>query len=84
MEQVPHRRGTRGREMASFYDEVEIEDMVFDEARDAYFYPCPCGDKFVITVVRVRRFTFAKSVRFHCTEDLRRDRRSPLTAILNL
>ncbi len=39
--------------MASFYDEIEIEDMVFDEARDAYFYPCPCGDKFVITVVRV-------------------------------
>jgi hypothetical protein len=53
LEQVPHRRGTRGREMASFYDEIEIEDMVFDEARDAYFYPCPCGDKFVITVVRV-------------------------------
>jgi hypothetical protein len=42
-------------EMASFYDEIEIEDMVFDEARDAYFYPCPCGDKFVITVVRQRR-----------------------------
>lgn len=38
--------------MASFYDEVEIEDMVFDEARAAYFYPCPCGDKFVITLVR--------------------------------
>ena len=38
--------------MASFYDEVEIEDMVFDEARAAYFYPCPCGDKFVISLVR--------------------------------
>jgi diphthamide biosynthesis protein 3 len=37
--------------MASFYDEVEIEDMVFDEAKSAYFYPCPCGDKFVITLV---------------------------------
>ena len=48
--------------MASFYDEIEIEDMVFDEARDAYFYPCPCGDKFVITVVRV---CIAESVRFH-------------------
>jgi len=31
------------------YDEVEIEDMEFDEERKVYTYPCPCGDKFVIS-----------------------------------
>ena len=30
------------------YDEIEIEDMDFDEETQAYYYPCPCGDKFVI------------------------------------
>jgi diphthamide biosynthesis protein 3 len=35
------------------YDEVEIEDMVFDEVKQVYSYPCPCGDRFVISLVRV-------------------------------
>eukprot|EP01122_Echinamoeba_exundans_P017390 TRINITY_DN9158_c0_g1_i1.p2 TRINITY_DN9158_c0_g1~~TRINITY_DN9158_c0_g1_i1.p2 ORF type:complete len:100 (-),score=23.59 TRINITY_DN9158_c0_g1_i1:588-860(-) len=35
--------------MAAFYDEIEIEDFVFDEGKKAYTYPCPCGDKFVIS-----------------------------------
>ncbi|KAF1796633.1 DPH3-like protein (CSL-type zinc finger-containing protein 2) [Mucor lusitanicus] len=35
--------------MASFYDEVEIEDMDYDEEQDSYTYPCPCGDKFIIS-----------------------------------
>lgn len=35
----------------SFYDEVEIEDMEFDETLSKYFYPCPCGDRFQITLV---------------------------------
>ncbi|KAJ1723514.1 Diphthamide biosynthesis protein 3 [Coemansia erecta] len=34
----------------NFYDEVELEDMVFDEEEDKYTYPCPCGDKFEITL----------------------------------
>jgi hypothetical protein len=34
------------------YDEVEIEDMEFDEEKKIYTYPCPCGDKFVISEVR--------------------------------
>ncbi|KAG2204948.1 diphthamide biosynthesis protein Dph3 [Mucor mucedo] len=34
--------------MASFYDEVEIEDFEFDEDEGRYTYPCPCGDKFEI------------------------------------
>ena len=33
-----------------FYDEVEIEDMDFDEDEKIYFYPCPCGDRFRITL----------------------------------
>lgn len=32
-----------------YYDEVEIEDMEYDEATASYIYPCPCGDKFRIT-----------------------------------
>jgi diphthamide biosynthesis protein 3 len=36
-----------------FYDQVEIEDMMFDAERAAYFYPCPCGDKFVITLDQI-------------------------------
>lgn len=31
------------------YDEVEIEDMEFDEDAGVFYYPCPCGDKFAIT-----------------------------------
>ncbi|KAJ2490520.1 Diphthamide biosynthesis protein 3 [Coemansia sp. RSA 2050] len=36
--------------MASFYDEIEIEDMEFDEESFTYYYPCPCGDRFEITL----------------------------------
>jgi diphthamide biosynthesis protein 3 len=32
----------------SIYEEVEIEDMEFDEQEQMYYYPCPCGDKFRI------------------------------------
>ena len=34
----------------SVYDEVEIEDMDFDPVEMVFFYPCPCGDKFRITL----------------------------------
>ncbi|PWN20998.1 hypothetical protein BCV69DRAFT_282501 [Microstroma glucosiphilum] len=33
----------------SFYDEIELEDMSYDEDRDLFHYPCPCGDRFEIT-----------------------------------
>ncbi len=41
------------REMAEegLYDQVEIEDMEYDSDRKAFVYPCPCGDKFFITLV---------------------------------
>ena len=35
------------------YDEVEIEDMDYNEEEMIYYYPCPCGDKFFITKVRM-------------------------------
>lgn len=33
-----------------YYDEVEIEDLTYDENNKTYYYPCPCGDKFFITL----------------------------------
>ncbi|KAH7333801.1 hypothetical protein B0J17DRAFT_721034 [Rhizoctonia solani] len=33
----------------SYYDEVEIEDMVWDEVKGVFHYPCPCGDRFEIS-----------------------------------
>ena len=40
--------------MASVYDEVEIEDMVYTAADRTFYYPCPCGDKFFISLVSSR------------------------------
>lgn len=41
-------------EALSIYDEIEIEDMTFDETLQIYQYPCPCGDKFQITLDDLR------------------------------
>ena len=38
-------------EQLAIYDEVEIEDMTFDETTQLYHYPCPCGDRFEIALV---------------------------------
>jgi hypothetical protein len=35
----------------SFYDEIEIEDFDYDEINNLYTYPCPCGDKFQISLL---------------------------------
>ncbi|XP_060598388.1 diphthamide biosynthesis protein 3-like [Ruditapes philippinarum] len=35
--------------MSVYHDEVEIEDMEYDEETETYYYPCPCGDRFEIT-----------------------------------
>jgi diphthamide biosynthesis protein 3 len=35
--------------MVGYYDEVEIEDMTWDEDKGVYHYPCPCGDRFEIS-----------------------------------
>lgn len=34
----------------STYDEIEIEDMEWDQEIQTFFYPCPCGDQFQITL----------------------------------
>ncbi|VDK38047.1 unnamed protein product [Taenia asiatica] len=34
--------------MSILHDEIEIEDMEYDEEEQIYHYPCPCGDRFEI------------------------------------
>ncbi len=34
----------------TIYDEIEIEDLDFDQRTGTFFYDCPCGDKFRITL----------------------------------
>lgn len=41
-------------EAISIYDEIEIEDMTFDEDLQIYQYPCPCGDRFQIALADLR------------------------------
>lgn len=41
-------------ETISIYDEIEIEDMTFDEALQIYHYPCPCGDRFEVSIDDLR------------------------------
>merc|ERR1711916_27038 len=31
------------------YEEVDLEEMEFDEDEGAYYYDCPCGDRFRIS-----------------------------------
>lgn len=38
------------------YDEIEIEDMDWDDSLQAFTYQCPCGDLFQITMVRAHAF----------------------------
>ncbi|EQK97348.1 hypothetical protein G6O67_005896 [Ophiocordyceps sinensis] len=41
-------------ENLAIYDEIEIEDMNFDETLQLYHYPCPCGDRFQIALDDLR------------------------------
>ena len=34
----------------SIYEEIEIEDLDYDPVKLNYTYPCPCGDKFRISL----------------------------------
>ena len=34
----------------NFYDEVEFEDLEYDEKNRLYYHPCPCGDRFQIAL----------------------------------
>ncbi len=37
------------------YDEIEIEDLEFDMNNQTFWYDCPCGDKFRITLEELRQ-----------------------------
>ena len=41
-------------DVENLYDEIEIDDMDFED--DRFYYPCPCGDKFQITLVCLFHF----------------------------
>lgn len=32
------------------YDEVEIDEMEYDPETELFTYPCPCGDRFEISL----------------------------------
>ena len=34
----------------SAYENVDLLDMELDEEQELYTYPCPCGDRFFITL----------------------------------
>ncbi|KAI0698999.1 hypothetical protein BC835DRAFT_1268443 [Cytidiella melzeri] len=42
--------------MGAYYDEIEIEDMAWDEEKRVYHYPCPCGDRFEISRKQLRNY----------------------------
>lgn len=42
--------------MGAYYDEIEIEDMSWDEEKGVYHYPCPCGDRFEISRVQLANY----------------------------
>lgn len=41
--------------MSAVYDEVEVEDFEYDSTLNTFFYPCPCGDRFQVTLVSKHR-----------------------------
>jgi len=42
--------------MGAYYDEIEIEDMAWDEVKKVFHYPCPCGDRFEISKQQLRNY----------------------------
>ncbi|CAN3358893.1 diphthamide biosynthesis protein 3 [Diutina catenulata] len=34
----------------AIYDEIEIEDFTFDPVTQLFQYPCPCGDRFAVSI----------------------------------
>ncbi|KAI9158564.1 Diphthamide biosynthesis protein 3 [Paramyrothecium foliicola] len=43
-----------GDDELAIYDEIEFEDLTWDEGLQVYSYPCPCGDRFQITLDDLR------------------------------
>lgn len=42
--------------MGAYYDEIEIEDMAWDDQKRVYHYPCPCGDRFEISRQQLKEY----------------------------
>jgi len=42
--------------MGAYYDEIEIEDMTWDDVKKVFHYPCPCGDRFEISKAQLRDY----------------------------
>ncbi|KAK5110231.1 Diphthamide biosynthesis protein 3 [Meristemomyces frigidus] len=38
----------------NIYDEIELEDLTYDPTLQIYHYPCPCGDRFEISLSDLR------------------------------
>jgi len=38
------------------YDEIEIEDLDYEEEDKKFYYQCPCGDFFETTIVKSQLF----------------------------
>lgn len=38
----------------NLYDEIEIEDCFYDSTLQIYHHPCPCGDRFEISIYDMR------------------------------
>lgn len=35
---------------ANCFEEVDLEDFEFDKETNFFYYPCPCGDRFEISI----------------------------------
>lgn len=40
--------------MVRVYDEVDLDDMSYDEIKEVFHFPCPCGDRFEISMAQLR------------------------------
>jgi diphthamide biosynthesis protein 3 len=47
---MPDDTGTAVGEEERVYDTVDLEEMEFEEEDQMYYYQCPCGDMFEISV----------------------------------
>jgi diphthamide biosynthesis protein 3 len=45
---------TMADEELNLYDEIEIEDCFYDATLQIYHHPCPCGDRFEISIADMR------------------------------
>jgi diphthamide biosynthesis protein 3 len=51
---TPRAHLTMADEDVNLYDEIEIEDCFYDETLQIYHHPCPCGDRFEISIADMR------------------------------